>query len=148
MTNSDSITLRKPARIVLLEDESLLADLYEMCIRDWFKDVEIVKFTDGDAAWRELLRAEPDMLIMDWNHPGLNGHEILDQLAAKKAGYVILLTSELFSSEMKPAFSRDLKLCYLPKPFGIVQFWQALNDHIGPSDFPDHQALLSPQPVH
>jgi hypothetical protein len=83
------------------------------------------------------------MFIMDWTHPGLNGHELLDQLAAKKVDFAILLTSEIFSDETSPAFNRDLKLGYLPKPFGILQFWRALNDFIGSSDFPERQAQLS-----
>jgi hypothetical protein len=37
---------------------------------------------------------------------------------------------------------RGLKVGYLPKPFGMFQFWRALNEFIGPSDFPEIQAKL------
>jgi DNA-binding response OmpR family regulator len=148
MNSTDTAPTRKIPRIVLLEDEPLLAELYEMCIRDWFKDVDIVKFADGDAAWRELLQVDPDMFIMDWTHPGLNGREILGQLAARKPSYVVLLTSEMFSDEVDPAISQNLRVGYLPKPFGVLQFWRALNEFIGPSDFPERQELLSKQELH
>jgi DNA-binding response OmpR family regulator len=143
MSTPPSAAPPKKRRFLVLEDEPLLADLYEMCIRDWFQDVEIARFADGDAAVRTLASFKPDMFIMDWAHPGLKGDELLKQLAARQTGFVILLTSGLFGTEVKPAFSPELKVGYLPKPFGVLQFWRALNEFIGPSDFPEKQALLA-----
>jgi CheY-like chemotaxis protein len=143
MNSPETTTPTQPSpRIVLLEDEPLLADLYEMCIRDWFKSPDIVKFSDGDEAFRELSKLEPDLFVMDWSHPGLNGRHILEQLSARKPKYAVLLTSEMFLGDMSRAISPDLKVAYLPKPFGIRQFWRALNEFVGPSDFPERQALL------
>lgn len=129
-------------RIVILENEPQLADLYELCIRDWFKHADVVKFENGNDAWRELSQTSPDMFVMDWTHPGLSGHELLRHLAANKAGYVVLLTSEYFAEDLSSLSGLGLKVGYLPKPFGIVQFWRALNEYLGPSDFPERQDIL------
>jgi CheY-like chemotaxis protein len=145
MSSSETTPSRKQPRIVLLEDEPLLADLFEMCIRDWFKSAEIVKLANGNAACQELSQTEPDMFIMDWSHPGLKGNEVLELLAARNVRCVILLTSDMFSSIISPIISRDFKVGYLPKPFGVLQFWHALNELIGPSDFPERQSLLVKQ---
>jgi DNA-binding response OmpR family regulator len=37
-----------------------------------------------------------------------------------------------------------LTLSYLPKPFHIREFWAALNELVGPSDYPEMQALVEP----
>jgi CheY-like chemotaxis protein len=145
MSSTATTPTPKKTRIVILEDEPLLADLYELCLRDWFESVAVAKFADGNEACRELSKSEPDMFIMDWAHPGINGHEILEQLAARKAEFFILLTSDLFTSDINQPNRLGFKLGYLPKPFGVLQFWRALNEFIGPSDFPERQALLSNQ---
>jgi CheY-like chemotaxis protein len=143
MSNEAPTPAVKRRRIMILEDERQLIDLFEMSIRDWFQDPDIVSFVNGNAAWEELNRQEPDMLIMDCSHPGLSGIEIMEQLAAKPAKCIILLTSELFEGNLNGVLNRGLKVHYLHKPFGIVQFWRSLNEHIGPSDFPERQALVA-----
>lgn len=127
---------------MILEDERQLIDLFEMSIQDWFQEPEIASFVNGNAAWEELNRKEPDLLIMDCSHPGLSGIEIMEQLASRPTKCVILLTSELFEGSLADVVSRGLKVAYLPKPFGIVQFWRMLNELVGPSDFPERRALL------
>lgn len=143
MSNQAATSAVRRPRIMILEDEPQLIELFEMSIRDWFQEPEIISFANGNEAWMELSRQEPDLLIMDCSHPGLSGIEIMEQLAAKSAKCVILLTSELFEGSLKNVLDRGLKIAYLPKPFGVVQFWRALNDHVGPSDFPERQALLA-----
>ena len=140
-TAATTPTVRRP-RIMILEDERQLIELFEMSIHDWFKDPEIITFVNGNEAWMELNRQEPDLLIMDCSHPGLSGIEIMEQLAARMAKCVILLTSELFEGNLKHIRERGLKIAYLPKPFGVVQFWRALNEHVGSSDFPERQSLV------
>lgn len=148
MGDTPTTQAAKGPRFLLLEDEPLLAELFEMCIRDWFKDPEILKFANGDEALRSLEQSGPDMLIMDWTHPGLNGQELLERLSKRQPRFVILLTSGMFSTELRPAASRDLKVGFLPKPFGVLQFWHALNEFIGPSDFPERQEQLARQELH
>jgi DNA-binding response OmpR family regulator len=142
MSNVAVSAVKKPS-VVILDDEPQLLHLLELGVRDWFKDPEVFGFANGDEAWAEISRHEPDLLIMDWSHPGLDGHALLEKLAAKPAGFVILLTSELFADQMNDLMGKGLKIGYLPKPFGMQQLWRALNEFIGPSDFPEHQAYLS-----
>ena len=129
-------------RVVVLDDEVQLIELFEACLRDWFKDPEVLAFSNGNAAWDELSAREPDLVVMDCSHPGMGGIEILKHLADKKAKFWILLTSELFDADLKNFTSQGLNIGYLPKPFGILQFWRALNEHVGPSDFPERQEMI------
>ncbi len=141
MVKSISKTAPKKPQIILLEDEPLLVKLFEFCIAEWFKKTELLEFKNGDDAWQELSRMEPDLLIMDGTHPGLGGLEIMDRLAKKKAGCPILLTSDFFEEYLGSYTERGLKIYFLPKPFGVKQFWNALNQLVGPSDFPERSAL-------
>ena len=130
----------KMPRIILLEDEPDVSHLFEVCLRDWFAEVDIVKFEDGAKAWKEMTREAPDLLILDWAHPGLTGHELLKRLAAARARFPILLTSEYFERHVQLFMDRGLRLGFLPKPFGIQEFWAAINQLVGPSDRTEMQA--------
>ena len=132
----------KKLRIILLEDEPLLAKLFEFCFQEWFHELELLKFNNGDEVWQELSGTKPDLLIMDWSHPGLEGKIIMDRLAELKAGFPILLTSDFFEEHVQGYVGHGLKVVFLPKPFGLKKFWKALNQLVGPGDFPERAALL------
>ena len=136
---------RKIPRIVLLEDERSLCRLIEHCLQDWFAKIQLVVFENGDEAWQELTRNKPDLLIMDWKHPGLTGHEVLKLLALDQTTFPVLLTSEFFEEHLQLFSDQGLTLRYLPKPFHIRELWAALNELVGPSDYPDMQALVETQ---
>jgi CheY-like chemotaxis protein len=136
MVEGISMAAPKKPRIVLLEDEPLLVKLFEFCISEWFQETDLLKFKNGDDAWQQLSQTEPDLLIMDGSHPGLDGLAIMDRLAEKKAGFPVLLTSDFFEEHLGSYAERGLKTAFLPKPFGVKQFWNALNELVGPSDFP------------
>jgi len=140
--NHKPLPAKKIPRIVLLEDEPALSSLFEDCLHEWFQKIELLKFANGEEALKELSRTEPDLLILDWVHPGLTGDEILQQLVVDQPKFPFLLTSEFFERHLQLFSDHGLKLGFLPKPFGILEFWAALNQLVGPSDHPEMQALL------
>ena len=142
MQNNKPVSLKKTPRIVLVEDERVLSRLLEECIHEWYVKVDLLKFESGDEAWKELSLKAPDLLILDWSHPGLTGHEILQRLALNLARFPILLTSEYFAEHLQWFCDHGLRLGFLPKPFGIREFWAALNQLLGRSDHPEMQALV------
>lgn len=142
MVEDISLTATKKPRIILLEDEPLLVKLFEFSLAEWFKEMELMKFRNGDDAWQQLSQADPDLLIMDWTHPGLEGEVIMKRLVEKKAGFSILLTSDFFEEHLSKYAECGLKVVFLPKPFGLKQFWTALNQLVGPGDFPERATLL------
>jgi phosphocarrier protein HPr len=81
-------------RVVILDDDDIPADFAAYLIRHEYPQAEIVRFTDGDEAWLELLQRDPDLLVLDEVHPGMFGREILQRLADRKAKLpVIFCTS-------------------------------------------------------
>ena len=63
-------------RIAILEDDVALASLVEMALADAGHACEV--FGDGQLLTRALHRQTYDVLILDWNVPGISGLEVLD----------------------------------------------------------------------
>ena len=80
-------------RVIIAEDDECLSNLYALVIEKYFTLVQIQKFTNGDDVWRELSKANPDLLITDVQHSGMEAWEMLELLAAAKVTYPILLIS-------------------------------------------------------
>ncbi|MGA3283404.1 MAG: response regulator [Verrucomicrobiota bacterium] len=84
--------LRPKHRILLVDDEADTIRLLESVICDWFKEATVLTFQDGDKAWQELQREDPDILITDLIRPGsMNGWEMISMLAERKVKYPIVL---------------------------------------------------------
>ncbi len=128
-------------RIILIEDEPVMWEIMEIWLRQWFLNFELLKFEDGDQAWAEIARETPDLLIMDWEHPGMHGREIFAQLVEQKVHFPLIVTSGMVKLEsgVTSFATFGLKVGFLSKPFKKDQFWRQLNEFVGPSDFPKNQ---------
>lgn len=68
-------------RILLAEDQTLLRGALAALLA-LESDLEIVgSAADGEAAWRELQRLKPDVLLTDIEMPGLTGLELAQRIA-------------------------------------------------------------------
>lgn len=122
---ADTLALvKKPSlRIIILDDEPMLLELYELMIRGFCKEVTLLKFRDPTPALRELLREEPDLFITDMNHGGLEGREMLPLLARKKVRFPILVTSGTTDEEtVKQCAGPELNVFYMWKPVQFKEF--------------------------
>ena len=126
----------KKLRIVLVDDEKYMLQLLETYIQSWFDEVDLLQFQNGDAAWRELSQTEPDLLITDWRHPGLDGGELLRKLAEKNARMPVLMITAFDNDCVQEFSATGINITFLQKPFGVAQFWQALDGLVGPCDHP------------
>jgi DNA-binding response OmpR family regulator len=82
-------------RILIAEDEAVSRTFLEATLRKW--GYEVATFPDGAQAWQAVESGEtPDLLILDWMMPGLDGLEVCHQLRQKFPAlpvYIILLTA-------------------------------------------------------
>ena len=112
------------SKILIVDDDRIMLDVMEQALEPYY---EILSAVSGSEALR-LLRsacaagtALPDLILLDIDMPGMNGYEVLEQLARhedlKKIPVVFLtgLTDE--QTEMK-GLSRNV-LDYLKKPVGM-----------------------------
>ncbi len=81
-------------RIVLAEDQAMLRGALSalLAMED---DIEVVGAAgDGEAAWRELQRTTPDLLVTDIEMPGLTGLELAQRIQRQGlATKVVIVTT-------------------------------------------------------
>lgn len=134
-----STVVTRPAprkRIILVDDEKHMLHLFELYIHEWFKDIELIQFQNGDAAWEELSQKTPDLLVTDWFHPGLDGGQMVRMLAQQQARFPVLMISACDMECVREFSDSGIKVAFLQKPFGFEQLWHLLNKLVGPCDFP------------
>lgn len=78
----------------------------------------LTTFTSSVAAWAELQRAEPDMLIVGGAMPDISGEQIVRGLMERKVGYPILVVSGSWPEEcVRGWFPEAGNISFLQKPF-------------------------------
>ena len=107
------------ARIMVVDDDADVRGLLRTTLDgDGF---EIIEARDGQQALELAAKEPPDLVILDWQMPGLSGPEVLTQLKRHEAPPpVILLTAQLEPrySTLAQIFGAD---AYLTKPFSPLQ---------------------------
>jgi CheY-like chemotaxis protein len=131
---------QRPLRIVFVDDDDVILEMVGSLIRDWLKNLTLLSYQDGETAWQELLRTDPDLLITDVVRSGMTGCEMLPLLAQRKVKYPILVHSGYATeTQVRQWAGPDLNVTFLRKPYSADEFRRQLLIHIGPSDNPERQ---------
>ena len=101
-------------RALIIEDEKNLADLLRGYLeREGF---EVHEALDGEAGLEVARRVEPDVVVLDWMLPKLDGMEVLRELRRFSEAYVIMLTARAEDVDKIVGLSAGAD-DYLTKPF-------------------------------
>jgi len=105
-------------RILIADDEVISRTVLDKTLLRWGYEVSVAR--DGDEAWAAL-HAEnaPQLAILDWQMPGLDGPEIcrrLRQEQREKYVYILLLTARDNRSDVIAGLASGAD-DYLTKPF-------------------------------
>lgn len=117
------------ARIVVVDDFNEALEL----IREVLEPLDhvVTTFEDGQQALEYLSATETDLLILDIRMPGLDGAQILENLAHMKAGTMprlILLCGNLEEGHHLSASLSVPAKAILNKPFTITSLMRAVQD--------------------
>jgi len=126
--------LGREIKIVLVDDVPDVLNSLQLCLRHHFTNLRILKFTDGEQAWAELVREEPDYLISDMVRQGVDGVELLRRLAQRRVKYPILIHSSAVGNMETAAklFARsELNISYLEKPCGMQKLVSTVKSGLG-----------------
>lgn len=109
-------------RIVVLDDGDLVRELLKTLLQSMYQGIEIAEFADGDAAWAELSRQTPDLLITDYEHPGMKCEELLTRLAGMKNPCPVVLDSGYDKTQVFDEFAPtipglSLNVEFVAKPY-------------------------------
>ena len=73
-------SVNDPIRILLAEDQAMVRGALSALLR-LEGDIDVVgEAADGEAAWRELQRLKPDLLVTDIEMPGMTGLELAQRI--------------------------------------------------------------------
>src|SRR5919107_2108636 len=101
-------------RVLVVEDEeNLLILLRNYLEREGF---EVHETLDGREALEVARRVDPDVVVLDWMLPGLDGMEVLRELRRFSEAYVIMLTARAEEVDRIVGLSTGAD-DYLTKPF-------------------------------
>lgn len=115
-------------RILVADDEPVSRRILESTLQRLGWDT--VTATDGDEALRLLTQADaPEISLLDWMMPGLEGVEVCRRLRAmpeKSLLYLILLTSKSESTDVSTGLAAGAN-DYLTKPFNQIELAARIN---------------------
>lgn len=128
-------------RIVVVDDEPMILELVETLALANFRNVTVQAFQDGEQAWQELLRADPDLLITDMcRPPGMSGWEMLPLLAQRKVKYPVLVMSGIAKEkDVRQCTGPNLDVTFWTKPFPLERLTQYLFDRLGTTRIAGHE---------
>ncbi|HBB31150.1 MAG TPA: DNA-binding response regulator [Cyanobacteria bacterium UBA8803] len=86
-------------RILLVEDDALLAELLEEFLTDQLHIVDVVR--DGEAAWLQIKTLEYDLILLDVMLPKLDGIRLCQRLRSHNNSVLILMITALDTSTNK-----------------------------------------------
>jgi DNA-binding response OmpR family regulator len=84
-------TAMSPDRILVIEDEPMVAEVVERYLRRDGYDVELAH--DGMSALDSFERLQPDLIVLDLMLPGLDGMEVCRRVRGRSGVPIIMLTA-------------------------------------------------------
>jgi len=121
----------RPVKILLVDDEPDLVCTVEYRLQ--FANYEVVTATNGHEGLQRAVEEKPDLILLDTNMPGMNGHEMLDHLRADPALKhipVIMLTARAEPQDIAAASARGVSN-YITKPFDFAHVIEEIQKVLG-----------------
>ena len=110
--------------ILLVEDSEMLAALLIATIKQ--KTMYLVEHVvDGRSALEVIEHIQPDLLVLDYQLPDINGLELYERI--QNRSYYESIPTIFASSDFPETVSLNMKTVRLPKPFSIQQFLDAVH---------------------
>ena len=136
MSDSTDQPRRRPARILLVEDNPADARLTREMLRESKVRNDLVVATDAEEAERMLdvagreatAERRPDLVLLDINLPGKSGHELLEELKSHpelRRIPVVMLTSSEAEEDIEKSYDRHAN-AYVTKPVDLDELSKAV----------------------
>lgn len=98
-------------KILLVEDNNTLADIFEYFLKDHGFDIRVA--TNGEKGLEEAKRYRPDLIFLDVMLPGISGFDVLEKLRRdphynSTKSKIVLLTNLGDATKMVPGIEKDI----------------------------------------
>lgn len=115
------MTMAEPASILIADDDAVIRRMYTIMLER--AGYEVTCVADGQAVLVQIARRMPDLLVLDYMMPYVNGLEVLNQLARKPetASLPVLLISAALTEPDLAAqpMARHMQVELAPKPVAM-----------------------------
>ena len=114
------MTINPKLKIMIVEDDPLIRQLYETILKKKGYDVVAVA-SDGEQAvtMYQDLNDKPDLIILDFRMPKMNGLQVSREILAENATTEILMISGDPTFDRKAVISRGIN--FMQKPVEISE---------------------------
>ncbi|SIS65847.1 two component transcriptional regulator, LuxR family [Salimicrobium flavidum] len=87
------ISIMKPIRLLIADDHAIVRDGFHTILsgQPGFEVVALAK--NGEEAWERLEKHKPEIAILDWDMPGKNGIEVMEEALEKELPSSFLILS-------------------------------------------------------
>jgi two-component system phosphate regulon response regulator PhoB len=120
-------------RVLLVEDETDLLFLLQRALRAHGFETETC--VEGNVALARALAYPPEIFVLDWMLPGIDGLELCRRLKADQRTAhvpVLLITARGREADVFRALADGVDDCLI-KPFGIAEFVERVRSLAGPA---------------
>lgn len=120
-----------PAKILVIDDEPDLVSTVQ-CRLEWCK-FEVVTAGNGQEGLDKAEKEKPDLILLDIDMPGMNGHEMLGHLRNRpemKDIPVIMCTALCEADDIAKASSYGV-VDYIAKPFDFSNLVEKISNVLG-----------------
>ena len=127
-----------PAKILVIDDEPDLVSTIQ-CRLEWCK-FEVVTAGNGQEGLGKAANEKPDLILLDINMPGMNGHEVLDRLRNcpdLRDIPVIMCTALCEAEDIAKASSYGVA-DYIAKPFDFSELVEKISNVLGNKVMSEH----------
>jgi len=107
------------ARILVVDDEPSIVDAVSTALR--YEGFDVSQAESGREAFRIAGDVEPDLIVLDWMLPDLNGLEVGRRLREQGSGTAILFLTAKDAVENKVEALRAGGDDYVTKPFSLAE---------------------------
>lgn len=118
-----------PSRILIVDDDSQFRRTLQLGLVA--HGYEVSGAADGAEALNSIATEGPDLIVLDWSMPGMDGVEMCRMLRANSEVPVIMVSGNR-SKKLRDAALEAGANDYLAKPFSIDELLTLLDCFLGP----------------
>ena len=128
-TSAQLLPQKNPqAKVLVAEDDPMFRKILQSWLQSWGHQVTLAE--DGNQAWNILQHAStPDLLILDWVMPGIDGLELCRRIRAQQRDlyqYILIVTARDDRQSVVQGLEAGAD-DYLTKPFDKAEMRARLN---------------------
>jgi CheY-like chemotaxis protein len=112
------------ATVLVVDDDAVVRNLIVECLQ--ILGYEVRQAADGETGLRMLHERAPDLLMVDFIMPGLNGADVIEQVRAFMPDLPIILATGYADAQASDNLLERERV--LQKPFNIDQLASVVSD--------------------